>query len=87
LIYQTSMTINEAPLFSPLIVRSFASDEVREFSDVESRLMHLGFVSGQVIRVTKKAPLSKGPLLVEVRGRPVALSLLEASLVKVEVFS
>ncbi len=79
------MTINQAPMNANLVVRSFHTDEERELSDLESRLMHLGFLHGEVIRVTRKAPLFKEPLLVEVRGRSVALSFDEASLVKVEV--
>lgn len=80
------MTINQAPLHTKLIVRSFANHEERiEFSDIESRLMHLGFMNGEQIRITRKAPFFKGPLLVEVRGRFVALTLEEASLVSVEV--
>lgn len=54
-------------------------------SDIESRLMHMGFIFGETIKVTRKAPLFKEPLLVEVRGRSVALSLEEAGLVEVEV--
>ena len=86
LVYRTSMTINQAPLNHLLVVRSFScKDEDRDLSDIESRLMHLGFIAGQVIKVTKKAPLFQEPLLVEVRGRQVALSLAEAGLVEVEV--
>ncbi len=79
------MTINQAPMNIKLIVRSFHIQEVREFSDIESRLMHLGFLDGESIKVVKKAALFKEPLLVEVRGRSVALSFSEAELVKVEV--
>jgi Fe2+ transport system protein FeoA len=79
------MTINTAPMKTKLIVRSFAVHEERDFSEIESRLMHLGFIDGEMIRVTKKAPLFKEPLLVEVRGRSVALSFSEAELVSVEV--
>jgi len=68
-----------------LIVRSFHETEVRDFSEVESRLMLLGFLSGEIIRVTKKAPLFEEPLLVEVRGRKIALSKNEAQIIKVEV--
>lgn len=85
LIYQTIMTINQAPLNQKLTVRSFHNDETKEISDIESRLMHLGFCSGQVIRVIKKAPLFQEPILVEVRGRSVALSIAEAALVEVEI--
>ena len=68
-----------------LVVRSFPIHEEKEISDIESRLMHLGFIHGEVIRVTRKAPLFKEPILVEVRGRMVALSADEANLIKVEV--
>jgi len=47
--------------------------------------MHLGFIHGEKIKVTRKAPLFKEPLLVEVRGRSIALSFSEAELVKVKV--
>jgi Fe2+ transport system protein FeoA len=79
------MTINQAPMNTRLTVRSFHIQEVREFSDIESRLMHLGFLDGETIKVVKKAALFKEPLLVEVRGRSVALSFSEAELVNVEV--
>lgn len=79
------MTINQAPMNTKLMVRSFPSHEDRDFSDIESRLMHLGFIDGEFIKVAKKAPLFKEPLLVEVRGRMVALSFDEAELVLVEV--
>jgi Fe2+ transport system protein FeoA len=66
-------------------VKSFTPQEEGEFSDIESRLMHLGFIAGEEIRITRKAPLFKEPLLVEVRGRSVAMTFDEASLVSVEV--
>lgn len=79
------MTINQAPLYTRLLVRSFPESHEEHLSELESRLMHLGFIDGQVVRVTRRAPLFKEPLLVEVRGRMVALSSEEAKLVKVEV--
>lgn len=79
------MNINQAPLNMPLVVRSFRSTDDRDFSEIESRLMHLGFLDGQLVKVAKKAPLFQEPLLVEVRGRMIALSKEEASLVNVEV--
>jgi len=66
-------------------VRSFSNQDLREFSDLESRLMHLGFLEGEIVQVIRKAPLFKEPLLVEVRGRSIALSFDEAQLVSVEV--
>ena len=83
--YTKHMTINQAPMNTRLTVRSFADHEVRDFSDIESRLMHLGFVHGEYIKITKKAPVFKEPLLVEVRGRSIALSFSEAEMICVEV--
>ena len=80
-----SMSIIEAPLHTALIVSSFHEGETREFSDLESRLMHLGFFHGEIIKITHRAPIFQEPFLVEVRGRSVALTREEAMLVKVEV--
>lgn len=79
------MTIDHAPLNRKLKVRSFASGEERDFSDLESRLMHLGFFHGETVRILKRAPMFREPFLVEVRGRMVALTKSEAALVDVEV--
>ncbi len=81
------MTIDLAPLNQNLVVRSFPVSEERHLSDLESRLMHLGFFNGETIRILKKAPLFQEPFLVEVRGRMVALSKEEAALVLVEVLA
>lgn len=79
------MTLNMAPMKTKLVVRSFTIHDERELSDVESRLMHLGFMDGEHVQITRKAPLFKEPLLVEVRGRSIALSFDEAEMVSVEV--
>ncbi len=79
------MTINEAPLNQNLTVSCFGLYEMKEISDIESRLMHMGFLEGAIIRVTKRVPFFQGPILVDVRGRLIALSESEAKLVTVEV--
>lgn len=79
------MTINQAPMHVNLKVSSFSVHETRELSDIESRLMHLGFIQGAHIKIKKRAPLFGEPFLIEVRGRLVAMSLSEALLVEVEV--
>jgi len=77
------MTINEAPVLKKV---SITAPQTRSnLSDVESRLMHLGFIEGAKIVVKRKSPLLNGPLLVEVRGRVVALTHSEAELVRVEL--
>lgn len=85
LIYQTYMNLNQAPLHIKLIVCSFPDNDLNELSDLESRLMHLGFTHGGIVRVTKKAPHFQEPLLVEVRGRLVVMSASEAQQILVEV--
>ena len=78
------MTINQAPLQKKLTI---TSSKTTELTDLESRLLHLGFVKGETIVIKKKAPIFKEPLLVEVRGRLVAMSSSEAELVNVEVLA
>ena len=79
------MTLNQAPMNITLTVSTTTYHESEDISDIASRLMHLGFIHGEKIKVTRKAPLFKEPLLVEVRGRSIALSFSEAELVKVKV--
>lgn len=81
------MNISQAPLFQSLQVTSFSSEETRDLSEIESRLMHLGFIYGEKIVIKKKAPFFQEPILVEVRGRMIALTNSEAALVGVEVLS
>lgn|GEM_PF-1529996 len=85
MVYQTPMDISQAPLQLALTVLSFEDTETRDLTDIESRLMHLGFIHGSKIIIKKKAPVFKEPILVEVRGRMVALTKAEAALVNVEV--
>jgi Fe2+ transport system protein FeoA len=75
--------INMAPLKKQLVVASSFDQNGDSISDVESRLMLLGFVEGALVQVKKKSILKDGPLLVEVRGRLVALSQDEAKMVQV----
>ncbi len=79
------ISIDQAPLNQTLVVRSFQDNEKSSYNEVESRLMLLGFLHGENIKITRKAPLFKEPRLVEVRGRKIALSKSEAQLIKVEV--
>ena len=81
------MTLDLAPLRKILTIQSFNSDDQSTIGDLESRLMHLGFIHGAQVSITQKAPFFKGPLLIEVRGRKVALTISEAKLVEVEVNS
>lgn len=83
----TPMTLMDAGLQIKLKVLSFPDQDLRELNDLESRLIHLGFHHGSIIRVMKKALLFQEPILVEVRGRMVAMSKLEAEMIQVEVVS
>lgn len=78
-------TIGQAPIHQRLVVASYLNANADYISDIESRLMHLGFIEGAIVQVKKKSFLKSGPILVEVRGRLVALSQGEAELVQVEV--
>jgi Fe2+ transport system protein FeoA len=79
------MTINQAPLHRKLSISVLENKKAETISDLESRLMHLGFIDGAEIEVKLKAPLFQEPLLVEVRGRLVALTKAEAQMVHVEI--
>lgn len=79
------MTLIDATLNSRLKVTSFPDQDLNELNDLQSKLIHLGFHHGEVVRVLKKAPLFGEPILVEVRGRMVAMSRSEAECVTVEV--
>lgn len=79
------MTLADAALHSRLKVLSFPDKDLEELSDMESRLIHLGFHHGGIVKVVKKAPLFKEPYLVEVRGRMIAMTRDEALLISVEV--
>lgn len=79
------LTLFEAPLQTGLIVVSFHVNDSRDLNEIESRLMHLGFFEGERVKITKKAPFFREPLLIQVRGRLVALSKAEAKMVEVRV--
>lgn len=79
------MTLYSAPTLKFLTVTSFSEDHSQDISDTESRLMHFGFIHGAQVMVKKKSLLFTGPLLVEVRGRLIALTKAEADLVEVSL--
>lgn len=79
------MTLHSAPLSKSLTVTSFSEDHTCDISDIESRLMHFGFIYGAEVIIKKRSFLSTGPILVEVRGRLIALTQAEADLVKVSL--
>jgi len=76
------MTLSEAPLNQPLKVSPHFGEK-DELSALESRLMHLGFIHEEPIMIRKKSKIFGSPLLVQVRGRQIALTKKEASLVPV----
>lgn len=74
------MTLNSAPLNKKLLV-SHITDTGEELDHLQSRLMHLGFIKNEPVLLIQKAPYFGVPLLVEVKGRRIALSFDEAELV------
>lgn len=55
-----------------------------EDSLLATRFIHLGFTKGQCIKLLRKAPIFKDPILFEIEGLQVALTSREASLVFVK---
>lgn len=78
-------TLDLAPVNKKLLVCCLSSEN-DDLGPVESRLMHLGFIKNQSIQLIQKAPYFEVPILVEVKGRRIALSLEEARMVQVEEF-
>lgn len=77
------ITLDLAPLNKKLLVSSLAVESV-EFDLIKSRLMHLGFIKDEPVIVIQKAPFFQIPILVEIRGRRIALSAGEARMINVE---
>ncbi|HLW58156.1 MAG TPA: FeoA family protein [Bacteriovoracaceae bacterium] len=77
------MTLDLAPLNKKLIIHGVQADQT-ELGPVESRLMHLGFIKNEPVTLIQKAPYFQIPILVEIKGRRIALSLEEAKKVQVE---
>ena len=51
---------------------------------IGTRMMQLGFISGEDLTLIRRAPLFGEPLLVEVRGSQFAISRAEAELIEIE---
>lgn len=73
-------------MFNTLIGHTY---EITSFNSSENpdsllRLMQYGFVEGAQIKVLRKAPLFKDPILVEIRGSQVVLGSEEANLINVK---
>lgn len=77
------ITLDLAPLNKKLVVQEILTQGT-ELGPVESRLMHLGFIKNEPVILIQKAPYFQIPILVEVKGRRIALSLEEAKRVQVE---
>lgn len=52
--------------------------------DLFIRLNHLGFVSGETIKLCSVSPVFKGSVLVDIRGAKIALSEDEAKIINVK---
>lgn len=72
------MTLDEAPLRSPVVVKHVGGE--RSF---RRRLMELGLVPGTAVRVEKVAPLGD-PLELSTRGCRISIRKREAKAVDVE---
>lgn len=54
-------------------------------SDFGSRLAHLGLLPGEQVRIIRKAPFFADPIIIEVRGSQLAMTLEEASAIIVSI--
>ena len=58
-------------------------DTQGENADVSRRLLELGFVAGETVRVTAKGFFTSGPIAVRVGGTTFALRRFEAAMISV----
>lgn len=70
------MNLADLPIDSERKIAKLAGDQV-----VVARLRELGFITGEQVRVSGRAPFGD-PILVEIRGATVALRLSEATCVQ-----
>lgn len=75
------MTLTSAAVKASYRIRAVNVDDE---SAMGARFRQLGFVPGITVSCEAIAPLLRHPLLVQVRGMQVALSLHEAALIEVE---
>lgn len=54
-------------------------------SDSILRLMQYGFIEGTKLKVLRKAPVFKDPMLIELRGSQIVISKDEASCIQVKL--
>ncbi len=72
-------------LHQAIILKEYQITEINFQVDLEmgTRLMHLGFLPGETIKVIRKTPFTSDSLLIEVRGTKMALTKNEAKLVNI----
>ena len=58
-------------------------DACAEYADVSRRLLELGFMNGETVRVIAKGFFASGPIAVRVGGTTFALRRFEAALISV----
>lgn len=74
------MGLHQANIFTDYQITAidFQSD-----LDMGTRLLHLGFLPGEIVRVIRKTPFTSDSLLIEVRGTKMALTKNEAKLINI----
>lgn len=77
------ITLDIAPINKKLLVNGINLGN-KENELIESRLMHLGFIKNEPVIIIQKAPYFQIPILVEIKGRRIALSFEEAKMINVE---
>lgn len=80
MIYQTPMTLAEAKIKEKYQILSLNLDQN---STLLKRAKQLGFLPGAIVECTKKAPITKDPLVIKIKNSCVAISKREASYIEV----
>lgn len=76
-----ALTLDQLPKNTSGVVTEV--DMRAEYADVSRRLMELGFINGESVRVIAKGFFANGPMAVRVGGTTFALRRFEAALISV----
>lgn len=77
-------TLDKLPKGTPAVVMAVVPHIEEGGTDFSHRLMELGFVSGEPVRVLAKGPFSGEPIAVRIGGTTFALRKFEAAQISVK---
>jgi ferrous iron transport protein A len=77
----TELTLDQLPKNALGLITDVSAEDTS--ADVSRRLLELGFVTGETVRVIAKGLFANGPMAVRVGGTTFALRRFEAAMISV----